>query len=294
MRRQAGVALVIVLWALVLLSAVAVSYGTTVRSELRIARNHYDQAQAAMLAEAGVSLALFELRRQVRADSDWVGRTQSLEDDGSTINWSVRNGAGMVDINAAGPVLLDRLLQPVVADPGQRQQLVGAIEDWRDPDSLRRLNGAEARDYSAAGREYGPRNAPFAHPVELLQVLGMTPEVFHAIRPFLTTAGGLGGINPRYAPAQLLVWLEAGSAEEVDNYVAARAAGSQAGLPGLDAAPQVFVAGTSNYYQIEASGRLDGGAGARLTALWETVDSAVNGGRLLTWAWGSEGEKYGD
>jgi len=294
MRRQGGVALVIVLWALVLLSAVAVSYGTTVRSELRIARNHYDQAQAALLAEAGVNLALFELRHRAREDSAWVGRRQTLEHDGGTIHWSVRNGAGLVDLNAAGPVLLDRLFEPAVADQGWRQQLVGAIQDWRDPDSLRRLYGAEATDYSAAGREYGPRDGPFAHPVELLQVLGMTPEVFHAVRPFLTTAGGLDGVNPSYAPAELLVWLQAGSAEEIDNYVAARATGSVAALPGLDAVPRVFGAGTSSYYRIEASGRLGSGAGARLTTMWETVDGADNGGRLLTWDWGGGGKNYGD
>lgn len=293
MRRQAGVALVIVLWALVLLSAVAVSYGTTVRSELRIARNHYDQAQAVLLAEAGVNLALFELRRRAREDSYWVGRTQTMEGDGDTVIWSVRNGAGMVDINAAGPGLLDRLLEPVVADQAQRQQLVDVIQDWRDPDSLRRLYGAEATDYSAAGRS-GPRDAPFAHPVELLQVLGMTPEIFHTIRPFLTTAGGLGGVNPRYAPAELLVWLQAGTTEEIDNYVAARAEGREAALPGRGVAPQVFVAGASSYYRIEASGRVNGGAGARLTSLWETVDGAASGGRLLTWDWRGEGEKYGD
>jgi len=294
MRRQAGVALVIVLWALVLLSAVAVSYGTTVRSELRIARNHYDQAQAAMLAEAGVNLALFELRRGTRDDSDWVGRTRTLEEDGGTVSWSVRNGTGMVDLNAAGPGLLDRLLKPVVADEGRRLQLVGAIQDWRDPDSLRRLYGAEARDYSAAGRETGPRDAPFAHPVELLQVLGMTPAVFHAIRPFLTTAGGLGGVNPRFAPAELLLWLKAGTAEEIDVYVAARADGGQALLPDVSAAPQVFVAGTSDYYRIEAAGRIGGGAGARLTSLWQAADGAGDGGQLLTWDWGGEGENYGD
>ena len=55
---------------------------------------------------------------------------------------------------------------------------MAAIQDWRDPDSLRREDGAEDRDYLAGGAGHGAADRPFRHPAELLQVRGMTPAVF--------------------------------------------------------------------------------------------------------------------
>src|SRR5262245_46643626 len=55
---QAGVALVVVLWMLALLSVLAVGFVGNARTNLLIARNQYEQAQARALAEAGMQLAI--------------------------------------------------------------------------------------------------------------------------------------------------------------------------------------------------------------------------------------------
>lgn len=63
--------------------------------------------------------------------------------------------------------------------------LAARIVDFRDPDSLRSLNGAERADYATAGRP-GPRNDAFLTVDDVALVLDVTPEQMAAIRPILT------------------------------------------------------------------------------------------------------------
>ena len=57
-------------------------------------------------------------------------------------------------------------------------EMVDALLDWVDEDDLRRLNGAEADDYLAAGLNYVPSDAPFRTLSEMLLVLGMSESFF--------------------------------------------------------------------------------------------------------------------
>ena len=52
------------------------------------------------------------------------------------------------------------------------------ILDWRDTDSLTRMQGAEEKDYQAKGLTYRPANGPFNVMSERLLVRGVTPELF--------------------------------------------------------------------------------------------------------------------
>ena len=67
--------------------------------------------------------------------------------------------------------------------------------DWRDPDDLRRPNGAEEADYRAAGLKYKPANAPFETVGELARVLGVTPALYARIADSLTVHSRQPGIN---------------------------------------------------------------------------------------------------
>ncbi len=51
---QRGLALVVVLWVLVLLSLIAASFTLTTRTEVNVTRNLIDNAKAEALADAGV------------------------------------------------------------------------------------------------------------------------------------------------------------------------------------------------------------------------------------------------
>ena len=117
---------------------------------------------------------------------------------------SLQDEAGKVDLNSAQRGLLDALLRASDIEDDRRDALLDAIEDWRDPDSLRRLNGAEDQEYEAAGRTHGAKDATFNTVEELQQVLGVTPRLFKRLRPALTVHSHSAGIDDKVAPPEVL------------------------------------------------------------------------------------------
>ena len=102
---------------------------------------------------------------------------------------SVASTAGLVDINKADQDTLERLFAG--AGASNSAQLAAAVVDFRDVDSSRLVDGAEADEYAAAGLKHRPKNSPFTTVGELDQVFGMTPQLFARVRPYVTTRSGL-------------------------------------------------------------------------------------------------------
>jgi len=107
---------------------------------------------------------------------------------------------------------------------GEREAaaLVDVIGDWRDPDDLKRLNGAEAEDYRHASYPYGPRNAPFESIDELGQVIGMSEDLLERLRPALTVFSRRPVPNAGIAPRAVLLVLPGIGAGKIDDALAAR------------------------------------------------------------------------
>ena len=150
-------------------------------------------------------------------------------------------------------------------DPGVA--LVDAIADFRDKDDLKRLNGAEDSAYSAAGREYGPKNSRFETVDELRRVLGVTPDMYARLAPLVTVYSGRRGFNPVTAPHALLLALPGGDAGQIDDLVAGRISGpGGTGLAILQAIQRtagVSFSSTSSYATVatlRAEARLATGA----------------------------------
>jgi general secretion pathway protein K len=99
------------------------------------------------------------------------------------------------------------------------------VLDWRDPAGGRRPQGAAAADYEAAGSPVRPRGVPFEVVEDLRQVLGMTPERFHVLRPHVTIHGRGDGVAPLAAPVGVLAILAGGDEEEAARIDRLRAAG---------------------------------------------------------------------
>ena len=200
-----GFALVIVLWVVALLSIVAASLAFSMRTETTLAHDLVAQAQARALAEAGVYRGILELYnpdrlRRWRGD----GSPHWMRLAGRPIMVSLQDEAGKIDLNSAQRDLLGTLIRASGIDDERRDALLDAIEDWRDADSLRRLNGAEDPEYEAAGRTYGAKDAKFNTVEELQQVLGVTPRLFKRLRPALTVHSHSVGIDDRVAPPEVL------------------------------------------------------------------------------------------
>ena len=185
-----GLALVSVLWVLTLLSLIAASFTNTTRTEVNLARNEAEAARAEAMADAGVNAAVLGLltnnpQREWRVD----GTVYAWRFEDGELRANAWDEGGKIDLNVASNAILKALFEAVGVDSNKAAALVDAIIDFRDPNDLRQLNGAEDADYRAAGLPYGAKDAPFETVDELRQVLGMTPALFDAVAPALTVYG---------------------------------------------------------------------------------------------------------
>ncbi len=222
-RRARGVALLLVLWAVALLAILLGGFLLVARTETLQSRFLLDATRARYIAEAGISRAAYELRR---ADplARWVpdGRAYEFDFDNAKLRIEIEDESGRVDINAADEVLLSQYLLAIGVEEPRARSLVDAIMDWRDPDDLVRANGAEDRDYDAAGLDYKPSNFGFQTVGELQQVLGMDYELFDRMEPHLTVYSRNPRPNPAYAAPQVLQAMAAMTPEAAQQLVERR------------------------------------------------------------------------
>ena len=150
--------------------------------------------------------------------------------DGIPVRVIVRDESAKIDINTASDPLLRSLLVSVGLRDDEATALLDAILDWRDADSLKRLNGAEEADYAAAGLPYKPANAPFQAIEELQLVLGMRPHIYRRIAPSITVFSRQPGLNAQVAGRDALLAIPGITAQIVDDFIAQREAAVAAGL----------------------------------------------------------------
>jgi len=199
--RQRGMALVIVLWLVLLLSVMAAGHSLNVHADSLLASRQLGLSQARALADAGIRRAILDLLEG--APRPVNGEPAEIEINGETIIVSVRDARGLVDLNAAGPELLGTLLTLAGASDAERNRIVDAILDWRDVDNLTHLNGAEDDEYRATGVAWTARDGAFVSVDELRYVRGMRPDVFAAVLPYITVYSGQAALEPEFAPPRL-------------------------------------------------------------------------------------------
>ena len=281
--RQTGVALILVLWLVALLSLMAASFGLGIRREASLATIQVQQARLLAACEAGVNYAAFMVRHPDTA-LQWAA-------DGTLLHWQwmgvqlrlrVVNETGKVDINQASPALLQAVLRLAGADDAEVEILTDSILDWRDGDRLRRLHGAELPDYVAAGLAYGPSDRPFQSLDELAMVLGMKPSLFARVLPWVTIFNRRNGINPAVAPVELLRSLPGMDPQQVDLFVRARQQLQKAGQDAVSLSQPEnipFLGNTGDIYSIFVQANAHG----RKLALYAVVNVVAERLDYLLW-----------
>jgi general secretion pathway protein K len=272
MSSQRGVAFIVVLWLLALLAILLGSFALLARSESLQARHYYDSTRARYAAEAGIAHAAYGLAIPDQSQR-WLpdGRSYMIEYAEAEVEVQITDESGKLDINAADIPFMSSFFQGQGMELFDADGLAAAIIDWRDPDDLVTLGGAEEGEYLAAGRDYGPTNMPFVVISELQQVLGMDYEFYQQIAPFITIHSGLPLPNMMFAPAEVLQAMPGLDAELARQIVAMRQMYDPAsGLPPPllpDGSPAVASAGTGTY-SIRARATLPNGA-------WNELDTTI-------------------
>lgn len=204
--RVRGAALVLVLWLITLLTALVGTFALISRVEAMQGKVLTDGTVAQEAARAGMEYSLVRIS-DTPPGGRWPrdGRVQYWQFSGHSIEVSVQDESGKVDINHADATLLSALMRAVGTESADADQLAAAILDWRDPDDLKQPSGgAEDPEYAEAGRHYGAKDAPFETLAELQQVLGMTPLLYAKLSPYLTIHSGRSLPDQTYAPVAVL------------------------------------------------------------------------------------------
>jgi general secretion pathway protein K len=264
---ERGIALIMVIWMLAVLSLIAASFLAEARVEVRRAGNLIARARAEALADAGVQLAIARLMRDGGGE---VPDPWSEPLSGGSVRITVADERGKIDLNGADRDLLAGLFSSHGATATEASAIAAAVIDFRDPDHDAQVNGAEDADYAAEGIADGAKDAPFQSVEELLQVRGVTPELFAAVEPLLTVHTGANAVDPLRADAAVLGALPGIDRRELDRFLKVRGALKASSLPR-------FVTG-ANATGGQAAAKAAGTVQARLTEAMP----AMNGvGRFL-------------
>jgi general secretion pathway protein K len=252
-RSQDGMALIVVLWLVVLLSIMAAGHSKNVHTDTTLAARQVQSAKARALAEAGINHVILEMLaadtdRKLPVDGSLF--TVRVGDDDVTI--AIRDATGFVDLNAAQAELLDAALKACGVGETARRDLVDTLLDWRDGDELRRMHGIEDDDYMAAGVAWTSRDGAFEAVDELKYLPGMSQSRYECLAPFVTVYSGRGGLNMEYAPPALIMALtgeEVPAAEPDDDaaggprngtfHIYASASGSAATVAAIEAVVRI-------------------------------------------------------
>ena len=259
--RESGVALVLVMWVAVILAVIAGSFILERRTEMLIVGNSVSKARAEAAADAGVHRALHDLYRQNIQDT-WKrdGTPHEWAFEGVPVRVEIRDESAKIDINTASDPLFRGLLVSVGLREDEAAAILDAILDWRDADPLKRPNGAEEADYTAAGLTYRPANAPFQAIEELQLVLGMRPDIYRRLAPSITVYSRMPGINATVASREVLLAIPGVTTEQVDMYIAQRDEARAQGMP-IPQFPQAAAvsSGGTTVATIRSDARLEDG-----------------------------------
>jgi general secretion pathway protein K len=238
-----GIALVLVLWVITLLTVMAMGLTAAQRTESTLTANALDGARFRAAADAGIAYAVLNLLAPPPVELDTIqtdaqGRSALWLPDGSPHPWtfaetplaiSVHNEASRVDLNRADAPILTALLMILGVEEDAALALADRILDWRDPDDLTGLNGAEDPDYEAEGLPYGAKDGPFTSIEELRQVLGVSQDLYRRLAPEVTVDAGTAQVDGQFASAPVLAATLGVTMEEAQLAIAER---NQPVLPG--------------------------------------------------------------
>ena len=232
---QQGIALVLVLWVIVLLSVIAGAMSMTQRNGVMMTGNIRQEREGRAFLSAGLNFMSLMLERRNRPaeDNPWPvdGRLHPWNFQGRLLWIGAAPEEARIDINQAKDEVLLGLIKSSGLEEDEALALRDAILDWKDKDSNRHAEGAEDRDYRSDGRPIGARDGRFLSVEELQQIRGMTPSLYKKLAGALTVDARQRTVNPAFASRKVLLAIPGVTPEQVDDYIQQREQARQQGLP---------------------------------------------------------------
>jgi general secretion pathway protein K len=228
--RDEGFALVLVLWAMVLLAAMGAALLREVRAERESAGLRASRFIARQIADGGINQVIMNLIDPAggqRWRIDGTPRSTRLFDHDLVLQ--LTSEAGKIDLNAAPPSLLAALFRSQGLVPDESETLAARVVDWRTPLAEGAPDPA-ANAYREAALTYGPRHGSFRAVGELRLVLGMTDALQDAVAPLVTVYTRSSSVDRGAAGNGVLNVLEEAGDTLAATQLNARSEGTAAGV----------------------------------------------------------------
>lgn len=224
-------ALIVVMIAIFVFSALAAEFALSMKVEMHLAQKADNEQQLLWLGRSGVEYARWILSQSASIPSEpydslnqiWAGGPGGMGETNSPLagismdNFPVGDGTISIkitdlerkaNINTADAGMLQQTLTLMGVDADSLSVVSDSIQDWRSPPAPPRVAGAENDYYQGLSPPYYAKNAPIDDLSELLLVKGVTPEMYwgtaasgHAPAKFQHPKLGLGtapGETPDY------------------------------------------------------------------------------------------------
>jgi general secretion pathway protein K len=194
-----GIALIVVMVAIFVLSVLAGAFAYSMKVETRLAMNSNNQADLEWIGRSGVEYARWILGQEKcpfdSLNQKWAGGPgAACETNGPLAEVSLTDfhiGAGVfslkitdlerkINVNTADEATLNQMLRVIGADANDSGAIVDGILDWVDRDDNTRVNGAESDYYQGLTPPYVAKNGPIDDISELLLIKGIrdNPEIY--------------------------------------------------------------------------------------------------------------------
>jgi general secretion pathway protein K len=184
-----GFALLIVLWAMVLLALLGAQVTGAGQAETRLATALRSGAQLRAAADGAVYETIWHM---LDGGGDYWppgAMTRVLNEPAARVVVTVTDERGKLDVNQVPPGYLQSLFSILGADKDTATNVANAMADWRSQQPAG--SGPDTplmQQYRNAGRSWGPTGAAFQRLDDIDLVLGMTPALARASKPYLTLA----------------------------------------------------------------------------------------------------------
>jgi general secretion pathway protein K len=200
-----GIAIVIVLWVVLVLSLLISGFAFTMHVETQVASYARKELKAEMLARSGIEVARMQLILDAQSptnsgfdalNQDWATNELLFVDhelgDG-IFNVKVTDEESKIPINRATDLQLKRLCGLLGVEPSDSDVIVDSILDWIEPGDLTRLNGAKSDYYQSLSPPYRAKDGPLDRVEELQLIRGVTPELYQG-KPATDTDPAVPGL----------------------------------------------------------------------------------------------------
>lgn len=202
---EKGIALLLVLWIVTLLSVICAEFSWTMRTETSTVTNFKEGEQAYYTAEAGINRAIVEMmrtaslvRRFQKAKMKESGKIEMqywepgsgpyrFDFAGAKCEVNIEDEENKLGINAVlriakkNPGVLKNLLQEKIGLEGENRDVVAdSLIDWYDKDhNITGVNGAEDDYYESLEPPYECRDGEIPVIEELLLIKGVDEDIYY-------------------------------------------------------------------------------------------------------------------